>query len=171
MNGIQDSHHISSRMEEASSVKPPITFPGLSQACKQPNTRTKLWTTGKWTRAVGDHELRVETVTRMASTIHGRINKGSSRSTDVPPADVEIPPTARLQAEAMECYCYLRNVQDLRADGLTLYERWVKNFTKNLLKKKERRDPSPDVEARQDFNHVAPRTTSIDVLQDATIDK
>ena len=26
-------------------------------------------------------------------------------------------------AESMECYCYLRNVQDLLADGKTLYER------------------------------------------------
>ena len=26
-------------------------------------------------------------------------------------------------ADAMECYCYLRNVQDLLADGKTLYDR------------------------------------------------
>ena len=26
-------------------------------------------------------------------------------------------------ADSMECYCYLRNIQDLLSDGKTLYER------------------------------------------------
>ena len=27
-------------------------------------------------------------------------------------------------ADSMECYCYLRNIQDLLSDGKTPYERW-----------------------------------------------
>ena len=46
MNGIQVSHHTSSRMEERSSVKPTSPFPWCPQACNQPNTRHKLWMTG-----------------------------------------------------------------------------------------------------------------------------
>ena len=57
MNDIQVNHHISSRMGETSSVKPTTTFPWWSHACKQPNTRPKLWATGN---RHNDHE-RVET--------------------------------------------------------------------------------------------------------------
>ena len=48
MNGIQVSHHISSSMGEASSVKPTTTFLWWSQARKQQNTRPELRATRSW---------------------------------------------------------------------------------------------------------------------------
>ena len=97
MNGILVSHDVSSRMGEQSCVKLTTTFPWWSQACKQPNTRPKLWTTGKQRRAVGDHELRVETeLPESLQPLTEGLTRGSSSSTDVSPADVAIPPPALL---------------------------------------------------------------------------
>ena len=70
-------------------------------------------------------------------------------------------------AEAMECYCYLRNLQDLPAEGQTPYERRMtaaihcclpsgddlrQEFEETSSEEERKaRDPSPDPTARQDF--------------------
>ena len=48
-------------LEEIWRVKLTTTFPWWSQAGKQPNTRPEALDDRKQTKAVGDHELRVET--------------------------------------------------------------------------------------------------------------
>ena len=71
MNGVQV---ISSRMGDIGIAKPTTAFVWLSQACKESNVRPELRVTGS------RHDLWASmsdkwTLTRMASTIHGRITR------------------------------------------------------------------------------------------------
>ena len=60
-----------------SSVTQTTTFPWLSWACKQPTVSPKALEDRNQTRAVGDHELHLETeLPEWLQTIHGRIDKG-----------------------------------------------------------------------------------------------
>ena len=70
----------------------PNPLPCLSQACKQPVTRPALWVTESRHELWATMSKSGSRFTRMASTIHGKMTSGLLSSTDVPPADMEIPP-------------------------------------------------------------------------------
>ena len=90
MNGIQLSHHISSRMGDTSCVKPTTTFPWWSQACKQQNTRPKLWAIGSrhklWATTSDVWKQEIQEWLRPFAE---GLTRGSSSSTGVSPADVD----------------------------------------------------------------------------------
>ena len=95
MNGIQVSRHISSSMGETSSVKPTTTFLGVVPGVQATVHQTKALGDRNQTQAVGDHERSVETKLPewLQPPTEGLTMRFSS-STDVSPADVEIPPPA-----------------------------------------------------------------------------